>query len=441
MDQAAVQLVSRWTLCKRSLCDATDNSITLSYILAVRQTIRQRLDPSAAISSTWPAEPLRVALVITDLDPGGAERAIVSLARNLNRDRWQPLVFCLDKPGQLVADLLDANVPCQCLSARRRRPAQAVFRLARALRRFKPPLVQSFMFHANVAARLAAPFAGFPWLIGGLRVAEHQKRWHLMLDRLTSGWSTGSVCVSRGVLRFSRDVGRLDPARLTVVPNGVDLRRFEAAKPIPRRFLGIPDHVHLALYVGRLDQQKGLPDLLNAAEAVISRKPDWHLALAGDGPCRDWLIEQIATRALLRANVHWLGRRDDIPNVLKSANVMVHASLWEGMPNSVLEAMAAGLPVIGTRVEGTEDLIVPGLTGWLVPPHEPEALANALSEAVESPELLKRYGEAGCSRAKRHFSLEAMVAAYESLWAGVLGYQLHNIDTSEDHSSHQVTEG
>ena len=108
---------------------------------------------------------------------------------------------------------------------------------------------------------------------------------------------------------------------------------------------------------------------------MISKNPDWHLALAGDGPCRDWLQQQITNRSTLSGKVHWLGRRDDIPNVLKSADVVVHASLWEGMPNAVLEAMAAGIAVIGTAVEGTEDLVVAGQTGWLVPPHDATTLA------------------------------------------------------------------
>ena len=148
--------------------------------------------------------------------------------------------------------------------------------------------------------------------------------------------------------------------------------------PVPRAALGIPDDAHLALYVGRLDLQKGLPDLLDAAERVIAQRPDWHLALAGDGPSATWLLAQLAERPRLRENVHWLGRRDDIPGLLKSADVLVHASLWEGMPNAVLEAMAARLPVIGTAVEGTEDLVVPGQTGWLVPPHDEAALSHAL---------------------------------------------------------------
>jgi starch synthase (maltosyl-transferring) len=195
--------------------------------------------------------------------------------------------------------------------------------------------------------------------------------------------------------------------------------------------IGVPDDAHVALCVGRLDRQKGLPDLLQAAECVILKRPDWHLALAGDGPCRDWLLEQIANRPVLSKNVHWLGHRDDIPNLLKSADVLVQSSLWEGMPNSVLEAMAASLAVVSTSVEGAEDLVVPGETGWLVPRGDAPALYRALLEAMESPVRLRRFGQAGQLRVERQFSLKTTVAAYENLWAAVLGYRLESVSSAE----------
>ena len=186
----------------------------------------------------------------------------------------------------------------------------------------------------------------------------------------------------------------------------------------------------LALCIGRLDVQKGVPDLLEAAERVIHQRPDWHLVLAGDGPSRDWLLAQVAERPRLRDNVHWLGHRDDVPGLLKSADVVVHASLWEGMPNAVLEAMAARRPVVGTAVEGTEDLVVPGRTGWLVPPRDVTALGHALIEAADSPESRHSYGEAGRLRVEQEFSLDRIVASYEQLWAGILGFRLPRTEAS-----------
>jgi glycosyltransferase involved in cell wall biosynthesis len=366
----------------------------------------------------------KVALVIKDLDVGGAERALTALATRLSPSRWRVGVFCLSGPGPLAEVIRSAGLPCECLDVGRRNPIRAIARLASSLRRFGPDLVQSYLFHANLAARLAAPWAGWPKVLGGIRVAERQKHWHLTLDRWTSRFCAGEVCVSRGVLAFSRDVGRLDPSRLTVIPNGIDPAPYDLAEPVGRTTIGVPDDAHLALCVGRLDPQKGLPDLLDAAERVIARRPDWHLALAGDGPERAWLLEAIEGRTLLRDHVHWLGRRDDVPGLLRTADVLVQASHWEGMPNAVLEAMAARRAVVGTSVEGTEDLVVPGETGWLVPPRDPPALAQALGEAAADPDRCRRYGESGRLRVEREFSLDAVVAAYERLWADVLGLRL-----------------
>src|SRR5205823_6162244 len=105
---------------------------------------------------------------------------------------------------------------------------------------------------------------------------------------------------------------------------------------VPRAAIGVPADAHLAPYAGRLDPQKGLPDLLEAAEWVIARRPGWHLALAGDGPQRGWLLGQLEQRPTLRDRVRWLGPREDMPGLLKSSDLLVLASLWDGMPNVVL---------------------------------------------------------------------------------------------------------
>ena len=363
-----------------------------------------------------------IALVITELDVGGAERALVNLASGLDRRRWAPSVIALGPEAPLAAPLRDAEVPVQCLGVDPRRPIHAVARLANRLRDVRPRIVQSFLFHANVASRLAAPLSGFPWVVGGLRVAEHARRWHLTLDRLTMPLASGSVCVSEGVARFSRTVGHLDPGRLVVIPNGIDPAPFDDARPIDRRSIGVPDGATLALFVGRLDPQKGLPDLLQAAGTVFDRRPDWHLALAGTGPERDRLHDLGAH--LPPERLHWLGLRDNVPSLLKAADYLVLPSLWEGMPNVVLEAMAARRAVVATDVEGTVDLVLPEVNGWLVPPADPGALARALLDASSDPQRLRTFGQAARDRLDRHFHIDRVIASFERLWAAVLGLRL-----------------
>jgi glycosyltransferase involved in cell wall biosynthesis len=383
------------------------------------QSLAQRL--ATAPKAPWPAEPVPIALVITDLDVGGAERALVALATGLDRSRWRPSVIALGAEGALAGPLRDAGISVECLGVDRSRPIQAVRAMAGALRRFQPRLVQSFLFHANVAVRLARPWWGRPWLVGGLRVAERQRRWHLTLDRLTHRLSTGSVCVSEGVRRFSVEVGRLDPDRLVVIPNGVDPAPFDCAEPIDRASIGVPPDAFLALYVGRLDPQKGLNFLLDAASKVIPTRSDWHLVLVGDGPESGFVKSRIEADPLLKGRVHRLGRRDDVPSLLKAADLLVLPSLWEGMPNVVLEAMAARLAVVGTSVEGTEDLIIPGQTGWLVAPGDADALAGALLEAASDPSRLRSHGDVARNRVEAAFTPGRVVEAYERLWAGLLG--------------------
>ena len=234
----------------------------------------------------------------------------------------------LPRAGGKLVEPLRGGLASDCLASIGESPCRR-WRLASSLRAHAPKLAD-FLFHANVATRLAAPLAKVPWVLSGNRVAEHEKRWHLTLDRLTSNLATGSVCVSKGVLQFTRDVEGVSPKRLVVIANGVDTAAFDRAEPLSRDSIGIPKRAHLALCIGRLEVQKGLPYLFEAAERVIASCPDWYLLLVGDGPERDWVRRRIDETPALTGRVQWLGRRDDIPKLLKAADVLVLSSLGKG---------------------------------------------------------------------------------------------------------------
>ncbi len=337
-------------------------------------------------SATPEPTPVPIAFCITDLDAGGAERTLVQIVTRLNRRRWSPHVFCLSSEGVLVAALREAGVPVTCFGARRWWNVGVVFRLARHLKRFKPAILQTFLYHANLIGRCAGRIAHVPHIVSGIRVAERRSRYRLWLDRITQRWVDKHVCVSRGVAEFSIQVGKLDANKVTVIPNGVDFARFANAKPADLSEFAIPVNHKTVLCVGRLDPQKGTMILLEAFTQFARERGDVHVLFVGSGPLEDDLRAFVTTQAL-QEKVHLAGQRDDVPQIMRASDCLVLASLWEGMPNVVLEAMAAGLPIICTAVEGTAELLRHGDNALLVPVGDAAALRQALENLFDDPGL------------------------------------------------------
>ena len=281
---------------------------------------------------------------------------MLELVRRLDRNEWEPAVFCLSPAGALVDELLAAKIPVTCLGAKSSRNVMVLPRLIGHLRRQKPQLLQTFLFHANVIGRLAGRLAGIPRIVSGIRVAEQRSRFPLWLDRVTERVVHRHVCVSRAVARFSMEEGGLPSRKVEVIANGVDTDRFRNAAPADLSEFGIPNGSRTGIFVGRLDPQKGPLLLLEAIRVLARDYHDLHFLLVGEGPLRGEL-EAFVDAHDLCSQVHFAGWRHDVPALLKGADFLVLPSHWEGMPNVVLEAMAAGLPVVSTRVEGTAELI------------------------------------------------------------------------------------
>jgi len=362
--------------------------------------------------------PRPIAFCITELDPGGAEHALLQIVKRLDRSCWSPLVICLADRGPLVDAFEAAGIPVRCLGATSKWNLSVFFRLVSVLREHRPVLVQTFLFHANLLGRIAARFAGRPKVVSGIRVAERRGRWYLRLDRWTEFLVDRHVCVSSAVARFSEQAG-LSPQKLTVIPNGVELERFAIASPSAANSLPqLPAGAQVALYVGRLDAQKGVDLLLEAAVQLRESLPDLHWWLAGDGPLRGSLEQQIEAAGLV--NVHLLGRRDDIPGLMKSADVFVFPSRWEGMPNVILEAMASGLPVVSTEVEGIDELLVHGESAEISPREDASALAASLLRLLGSSELQKKYARYAQAVARERFTWDRVADAYAQLYDELL---------------------
>ena len=361
----------------------------------------------------------RVALAITDLDPGGAEKALVELATRLDRSRFEPVVYCLSplsssEVASCVPPLRQAGVEVHELGMRSVRDLpRAMARWRALLQRQKPVLLQTFLFHANMAGRWAARRAGVRWVLSGIRVAE-PRRWHRWADRLTSRQVDRYVCVSNAVAQFSRQHAGLPQKKLVVIPNGIDLAKYPAAAD-RRPPLGMSPGRRWVACVGRLDRQKGIDWLLRTAPQWLAQLPDCDLVLVGKGPDQSSL-QRLAGRLGIADRVFFVGWRGDVPEILAASDLLVLPSRWEGMPNVVLEAMASRRPVLATRVEGVLELLGEEDEAQTVSWGDSQGFVAKLVRLISDHPFAAELGERNRRRAEEEFSIDRAVTAYQSLW-------------------------
>lgn len=366
------------------------------------------------------ASPRSILYVITDLDVGGVPLHLLRLASDLHASGWRVAVVSLKAPGPVGDRLVAAGIPVETCNARSPWDWRTVERLAGHLAAFAPDLVHSFLFHANVASRVAALLSGFPrsQLVCEIQTVEIERRWHLAVDRLTHRLGRFTIGNSPSVVEHLHRRAGIPRGRLRCVPGGVDPERFIGADPIPRAALGVPDEAAVLLWVGRMDPVKGLDTLLAAVER-LQRERATCLLLAGDGPLRSDLESETARRHLVPC-VRFLGRRDDVPRLLASADVFVFPSRTEGLPNAVLEAMAAGTPIVATDVPGNRDLVTDGVTGRLVPVNDASALADAIGMMLHAPAAAREMADRARALVARAYTRGQCHQRYRALYDEIL---------------------
>jgi len=370
------------------------------------------------------ADPPRTVVHFSDSDAfGGTERALLQLVAGLDRARWRPVVFHADVAGsaQLASEsaALGARTVAVERGASPMRGVASIPALVRALHRER-----TVVFHAHQTWSLscrygivAAAVARVPARVASAQLFVEMPRL-LAVDAqhaLISRCLQRHVAVSRHVAGRLRDRLGVDAARITVIPNAVEPRAPVPRDDALRARLGVRGDRALALSVARLEEQKGLTHLLDAAAML----PDVVFAIAGEGPERERLVAK-AVALGLSDRVQWLGHRDDVPSLLAAADLFVLPSLNEGLPLAAMEAMLAGVPIVATDAGGTGEVVRDGITGLLVPPGEPRALADAIRALLDAPERARRLAVAGRSLIEREHSAAAMVAATSRLYEALL---------------------
>jgi len=355
--------------------------------------------------------------VINDLRRAGAETQLVRLALGLDPERYESRIVLLKTENHFAAELERAGVPVEALDRRGPLDVGVVVRLARAIRRSKPDIVHSWLFLANLLTVLATRRVRVPALVLSQRSSYEATLpafWR-RVARMSHRFADRVIVNSQAALR--EEVAAGVPERLMVhVPNGITVP--PTPPPADREALGVPAGPLVAC-VAQLSREKAHHHLLDAWASVVASVPSARLVLIGDGPLRTRLESQARRLGLTGATV-FAGFQDP-SRWLAAADVVVLASRTEGMPNSVMEAMAVGRPVVATRVGGLPELVSDGETGLLVPPADPARLAEALVRLIREPDLAGRLGARARLRAARAFALDQVVAAIAAVYAEVLG--------------------
>ncbi len=367
-----------------------------------------------------------IAHVLFRFDVGGLENGVVNLLNHLPAHKWRHAVVALDD----VSPAFRARVTCRDVEfhAVRKPPGHLLGqypRLVRLFRTLRPAIVHT--------RNLAALEANVPAWIAGVAARVHGEHgWDVHdLDGTSNRYRRVRqfyrpfvrhyIALSDQIATYLTDRVGIDRARISRIYNGVDTARF---RPEPSascsKVLPFTEHDLFVIgTVGRLQPVKDQIALVRAL-ARLQAAPGRHfdhlrLVIVGEGPARAPLEAEIG-RAGLEDRVWLAGSRDDIPELMRAFDVFALPSLSEGISNTILEAMSTGVPVIATRVGGNAELVADGITGTLVAPGDPEALASAIASYASSPERAVEHGAAGRRRAEERFSIESMVAAYDAVY-------------------------
>ncbi|MCG3132045.1 MAG: N-acetyl-alpha-D-glucosaminyl L-malate synthase [Phycisphaerae bacterium] len=358
--------------------------------------------------------PIRVALVISNLEYGGAQRQVIELANHLDRGAFEVHVCSLSRYVPLAADLEDAAERLFVLTKRFKFDVSVIWRLAGWLRRIRADVVHSYLFDANIAARLAGRLAGVRAVIGSERNTDyHLKRRQIWAYRATRGCSDLILANSRAGAQFNRRMLGHPEEHYRVVHNGVDTVRFrpQAGAGIRAR-LGLAAEAPVVGMFASFKAQKNHPLLLEAARRVLDRRADVKFLLVGDelhggmhgsDAYKARVFGMIESLGLSGACV-LAGNRDDVEDVYCACDVTVLPSLFEGTPNVLLESMSCGVPVVATDVADNAAIAPDGRVGFIVPLGDAGALADRLLRLIEDGELRRRFGAAARAWVESEFS-------------------------------------
>lgn len=384
-------------------------------------------DARQVSQASVPASRLKVFFLLDSLNVGGTETQAVELARRLDPARYDITLGCLRARGPLLEKLTGSAVDLREFHPKGGFDSPGgiyqMLRLALFLRRGKFRIVHTHDLYANLLGISAAVLARVSVIISSQRDLAHldlyrtrRRVWLRRLQNLSTIVLTNANAVRDAVAAENH----IAASKIRVIYNGVDLERF-SAKSRDRTWLA-PNagQEKWVVLVGNMHTDvKGHPCLIESAERVVREFPGVRFVLAGDGEQRQNFEQQVAQLGL-QNNFLFLGRRDDVPRLLACCDIAVLPSKAEGLPNAVLEYLAAGLPTVASKVGGNAEIIQDGKTGLLVPPENPSALSDALLRLLRDPDLAMSLGNHGREYVISEFSFQRMIENTDQLYTELL---------------------
>jgi len=366
---------------------------------------------------------INVLHIIGTLEIGGAENQLVTLAPVLGSGHYSTHVCCLYHEGVQANTLRAKGIHVVSLNMRMRYWPIAIYKLFRLIKRLKPGVVHTHLYEAGIWGRIVAKIAGVSVII----TTEHgmtlwKKRHHLIIEGFVNRFTDRMIAVSEDIRqRRIRDEG-VSPDKIIMIPNAVDIVRFGVtdSRERVRRELGLETSALVIGTVARLVTAKRLDNLLEAAQMVCKAFPQARFLIIGDGPLRDELEHQAVNLGLAPQHVLFLGSRQDIPELLSAMDIFALSSEREGLPVSLLEAMAASRPVVITRVGGIPQVIQDRHNGLLVSPHDPKAIAGAILALAEDSTLCGSIAREGYRTVEAQYSINVVGQQIVALYDGLL---------------------
>jgi glycosyltransferase involved in cell wall biosynthesis len=353
-----------------------------------------------------------------DLAIGGLQQVVVNLCKTIDSEQFDVQVLCLRELGSFVPDVERLGIPVRLIPQEHGTDYLSFLKVAKILREERIEVIHTHNTQPFVDGTLAALLTGVKTIVHTDHARDFpDKKRYMVAEWVVSHCAYKVVGVSEHTSHNLMHYEKISPCKIVTIPNGIDGTRFAHTldTSAKRRELSIAQTGPVIGLGVRLSEQKGITYLLKAMPDILAQVPGTTLVIAGEGPLEHYLKTE--ARALgIASQVHFLGPRLDIPDLLKLFDVYVLPSNWEGLPMVLLEAMAAGCPIVATDVGGVATAVRSGHNGTLVPPREPEAIASAVVDLLMDAELRNRYIANASQVFEERYSARIMSRAYERLY-------------------------